>query len=155
MNIGIIIHSHTGHTHLVSHKQMEKLSSGGHSVKIKRVIPENDMQPDIKKIIFKSAPEISTFDALIFGAPVRAFSLSPVLTAYLNQIPSLDRKKILLFTTMFLPFTWMGGENAIYQMKKICFTKSGDVCETGIIKWSGFGRDKRINKMVDRFCGKF
>ena len=83
--------------------------------------------------------------------PVRAFSMSPVLLAYLAKIDSLKDQKIDLFVTQFFPYPWMGGKNAISQMKKTCETKGATVGLTGIINWKNRKREKMIQDLLDQF----
>jgi len=91
---------------------------------------------------------------LIFGSPVHAFSLANAMKVYLEQIPSLQDKKIALFVTKNLPFEWTGGTRAIGQMKKICQYKGGIIMGTGIIIWNK-QRDKKIAEVVDKFSRLF
>jgi hypothetical protein len=85
---------------------------------------------------------------------VQAFALSKVMQMYLEQIPSLQDKKIALFVTKGLPFNWTGGSRAIGQMKKICQAKGGIVYGTEIVVWSK-NRDKKIAELVQKFSGLF
>ncbi|MBM4241195.1 MAG: flavodoxin [Euryarchaeota archaeon] len=154
MNIGIIVHSQTEHTYSVAQTLKEKLSAEGHSTKVERVIPAGDVPPRAKNVKFESRPEVDVYDALIFGAPVQAFSLSAVMTAYMRRLPSLQDKKIACFVTKGLPFNWTGGNRAISQMKKICQSKGGTVIGTGIIIWNK-NREIKIVELVEQFSGLF
>jgi NAD(P)H dehydrogenase (quinone) len=155
VNIGIIVHSDTGNTYSVAQRILEELLREGHSVSLKKVIAIDDKQKDIRKIQLKTIPDVGEYDALIFGAPVRGFSLSPVLSAYLSQIPSLQGKKIECFVTQFFPYPWMGGNRAIKQMKDICQLKNGKVIETGIVNWSSKHRNEKIDFLVEEQIGLF
>jgi NAD(P)H dehydrogenase (quinone) len=155
VNIGIIVHSDTGNTYSVGQRILEALLREGHSVSLKKVIAIDDKQKDIRKIQLKTIPDVGEYDALIFGAPVRGFSLSPVLSAYLSQIPSLQGKKIECFVTQFFPYPWMGGNRAIKQMKDICQLKNGEVIETGIVNWSSKHRNEKIDFLVEEQIGLF
>ncbi len=123
MKIGIIIHSQTNNTYLVAQKLQKKLSDDVNEVEIKRLIMKGGNKPGSKDIQIENPPEVSDYDALIFGSPVHAFSLAPAMKVYLEQIPSLQDKKIALFITKGLRFEWTGGTRAIGQMKKICQSK--------------------------------
>lgn len=155
MNIGIIVYSQTGNTNSVALKLKEKLATAGHSVNIERVIPAGDVQTGAKDIKFKSRPEVSTYDALVFGAPVEAFSLSQVMKSYLTQVASLKGKKGACFVTKGLPFYWTGGSRAIAQMKKICGSKDATVCGTGIVVWGDKNREKKIAEVVEKLSRLF
>lgn len=150
MEIGIIVYSQTEHTYSVAEKLQEKLIGAGNKVKIEKVIPAGEVHPGKKDITFETHPNIDAYDTLIFGSPVHAFNLAPAMKAYLEQIPSLQDKKIACYVTKGLPFHRTGGNQAISQMKKICQSKGGTVIGTGIIVWRG-GRSKEINELVEKF----
>ena len=154
MKIGIIVHSQTEHTYSVAQKLREKLISVGHEANVERVIPLGDVAPGAKDIKFENQPDSQVYDALIFGAPVHAFSLSPAMKTYMEQLPSLQNKIIACFVTKGAPFKWTGGTRAIGQMKKICNARGGKVSETGIIVWNN-KRDKEIDKLVDKITRLF
>lgn len=72
------------------------------------------------------------------------------MNAYLNQIPSLQDKKIACFVTKGLPFDSTGGNQAIKQMKNVCRALGGVVIGTAIVNWS-MGREKKINQLLEKF----
>ena len=76
------------------------------------------------------------------------------MKAYLEQVPSLQNKKIACFVTKGAPFKWTGGIRAIGQMKNICKSKGGTVYGTGIVVWNK-NREKSIADLVDRLSGLF
>jgi flavodoxin len=154
MKIGIIVHSQTGNTYSVAQSIQEALSRKGYSVNIERISAVNDKETDINKIQFKTLPNLKSYDALVFGAPVHAFNLCPGMTAYMSQIPSLQGKKIACFVTKGLPLNSTGGNQAISKMKKICESKGGDVCGSGIVVWNK-GREKHITKIAEEMCKLF
>jgi len=133
MNIGIIIYSQTGNTNSVALKLKEKLSAAGHSVDIEQIEISGELGPRATNFQIKTKPDVDKYDALVFGAPIQAFSLSPAMKSYLTQIASLKNKKVTCFITKHLPFHWTGGNQAINKMKKICKSKDGTVCGSGII----------------------
>ena len=150
MKIGIIIYSQTEHTYSVAQKIKEKLVESGNETNLERVITAGDAPPGAKNIEFKTRPDVSMYDALIFGAPVHAFSLAPAMKAYLEQITPLQNKKVACFVTKGLPFHRTGGNQAINQIKKICESKGGIIFGTGIIVWRG-GREKKIIDLAESF----
>jgi len=155
MNIGIILYSQTGNTYSVSQKLKEKLVKAGHSVNIERLKVIGKVNPGKKDIQFESLPDIEPYDALVFGSPVQAFSLSSTMTAYLSQIKSLQDKKVAFLVTQFFPFPWLGGNRAIGQMKKICESKAAAVCGAEIVNWSNPSREKRITEVVEKLSKLF
>jgi flavodoxin len=151
MKIGIIIYSHTGNTKSVALKLKDKLSSAGHSVKMESITVNADYKPGQDEFRFKVKPEVDRYDALVFGAPVWAFSLATVMRRYLMQTASLKNKKIACFVTQFFPFSWLGGKRACAQMKKICEAKGSRILSSGIVNWAGEKRrGKKIDGIVER-----
>lgn len=149
MNIGIIIHSQTGNTRCVAQKLKEKFSAAGHTVSIESVSAANDGESDVQKIRLTAKPDVSTYDALLFGAPVRGFSLSPVMKAYLAGIGPLRGKKVGCFMTQFFHFAWMGGNRALSQLCETVQAKGAIVYGSGIIQWSrAASRDDQIEAVV-------
>jgi flavodoxin len=150
LKIGIIIHSHTGNTLSVAQELKEKLLAEGHSVSLEQVIAVDDQQGDKAKVEFANKPELDTYDVLIFGAPVRAFSLSAIMAAYLTQVASLQGKKVGCFVTQQFPYPWLGGNRSVRQMKKLCEAKGALVVATGIVNWSSKQRQEKISDTVQK-----
>ncbi len=150
MRIGIVVHSHTGNTHSVGQRLRESLVKAGHDVKIDRLEVVGGEQPNARQFRLTSCPDVSGYDAVILGAPVRGATISPVMAAFLSQVPTLQGKKVLCYVTMFFPFTWMGGTNAIAKMVAASEARAGSVCGTGIIRWSGRRREERITDIIDQ-----
>jgi NAD(P)H dehydrogenase (quinone) len=150
MKVGIIIHSHTGNTLSVAERLKEELITAGHSVSLERVTAVNEEPSAQGSVQLKAIPDASVFDVLIFGAPVRGLSLSPVMKAYLSQLPSLERKKVSCFISQYFPYAWMGGTRTINQMKALCQVKNGTVIETGIVNWSHKQRERLINDVLKK-----
>ena len=148
MNIGILVYSQTGHTLEVAEKLSGKLTSKGHSVSIEKVEPEGDVNPGMKSVAFKSKPDPTPYDAVVFASPVQAFSLAVTMKSYLAQIPRIEGKKIVLLVTKQLPGRWTGGNRAIRQMARSCEEKGGDVVRSDIIFWSSKEREKDIEETV-------
>lgn len=155
MEIGIIVHSLTGNTYSVAQKLEQTLSKAGHHVVIEKIIVAGEENPQDRHFQIETAPDTNKYEALCFCAPVRAFSLSPVMTAYLNQISSLKGKKVACFVTMQFPFAWMGGKHAISQMKRNCNLKNTEVIDTGIIGWSSKQREDQISATVEKLSKVF
>lgn len=148
MKIGIIVFSNTGNTYSVANKLMEKLLQKRHSVKLEKLEPKGKVHPGIKNVELKNIPDIKSYDIVIFGGPVWAFSLSPVLKTFMDKLLSLENKKVICFVTKAVPFNWTGGNNAIAQMVKICKSKGTMPLLTNIINWSK-KRDEQIEKFIN------
>lgn len=149
MKIAIIVHSHTGNTYSVAENLRKRLIQAGHSVNIEKVIAIKDDQTEVAKVQLQTNPDLSTYDGIIFGATVRGFSLSVVMTAYLSQVLSLKGKKIICYVTQFFPYAWMGGKRAIAQMSEICESKGAHISGMGIINWSHKQRKNRIDALTE------
>lgn len=152
MKIGIVIHSYTGNTLEVAQKIQDNFLENGKDVEIQRVSMVGGDKPRGKDINFETLPDLEKYDALIFGSPVHAFSLSLAMKTYLEQIQSLKDKKIVLFVTKGNRFNWMGGNQAIKKMSKICQSKGGILLGSGIIVWNK-QRDQKITKLIHEFSG--
>jgi len=150
MNIGIIVHSHTSNTLSVAEKLKEKFMADGHLVTLEQVTAVNEDPAAAANVELLAIPDTNGYDMIIFGAPVRAFSLSPVMLLYLNQLPSLQGKKISCFVTQQLPFACLGGNRSIKQMKKAIIAKNGTVHETGVVNWSSKKREDLITDLINR-----
>lgn len=129
MKTGIIVHSHTGHTLTVAEKIKDLLIVGGKDAVLARVSAEDEKART--NMVLSSKPETASFDTILFGAPVWAFNLSPVMKAYLNQLDSLKGKKVVCFVTQ----GGFGGGRSVRQMVKICRAKGAEVVTTEVIKW--------------------
>lgn len=150
MKIGIIVDSKSGFTYSIAQKLEEKLSVLRHDVQIERIDPIDDNQIDIKKIQLKSIPDLNQYEAIIFGAWVRGGFLSPTMAAYMDQMPSLQRKKIACFITKGLPFAWTGGNQTVNRMIQLCESKGGKVIDTGMIIRMG-QRKKQTAHLIEKF----
>lgn len=154
MNIGIIVHSHSGHTYKVALKLQEKLSATGHQVTIERLKSVGDAHPGVKNLQLEAYPDLTDYEGLILAAPVWAFNISPVMAAFLSQSSTLKAKKIAAFVTMGFPFAWMGGNRAIAKLKEICKAKGQTLTATAIICRSGNDQNA-VNKMLNDFSEEF
>lgn len=155
MKIGIIIFSNTGNTLSLAERIGDTLKKGRHTVRIEQITTDGDPQKMGNDIKFNNIPKTDPFDAIIFGSPVWAFSLCPVMKEYLSKMDPLKGKKIALFTTKMIPFHWMGGNNAISQMKKLVGSRGGRVIGSGIVAWNKKGPAKNVDDVIDNISGLF
>lgn len=154
MNIGIIVYSQTGHTLSVAARLQERLAAAGRATTLERIMPIGRIRPG-RPVQFEALPNAEQYDALVFGAPVQAFSLALPMADYLKRTVSLQGKKVVCLTTQFLPYPWLGGKRAIDQMKKACEAKGAIVCETGIVNWARRDREQQIAQLVARLSAPF
>ncbi len=132
MNIGIIVYSQTGNTLKAAESIKDTLKAKGHKAAIEQVTIEGELAPD-KPVKLTSTPDASKYDALIVASPVMAFSLNPVMKAYLSQIKEISGKKTACFVAQGLPFNWMGGNQALKWMSRQLRSKGADICGTGTV----------------------
>ncbi|MBT2584105.1 flavodoxin [Planococcus sp. ISL-109] len=157
MKIGIIVHSQTGNTLLVGEKLLEKLRTDGHEVTLTRMqnIGDPSATQNPKDIELDSMPEVTGYDALIFGAWVQAFNLCPGFSKYLKQLPEIERKHVSCFVTQQFRYKWMGGSFALSKMKKLLAEKGVKVSSSGVINWSNKKKEQQIDELVARFSGQY
>lgn len=155
MKIGIIVYSQTGNTASVAQKLKEELEGAGHAAQLETVTTVGEVKPGAKEIELKAAPQVDAYDALVFAAPVHAFSLAPAMKAYLQQLPALAGRKVACFVTKQLPFNWTGGNGAIAKMKKLCQEKGATLCGEAIVTWAGGKREQSIAAAMEKLCQAF
>lgn len=150
MNVGIMIFSRTGNTLLVAEKVRDACLAQGHTAVVHRVRAENGDPNRRLPLRLISAPNPTPLDAVIFGGPVEAFSLSPIMKAYLKQLPQIPGKKAGCFVTQHFPKPWMGGTHAVKQMRVLCQSKGADVAQTGIVNWMNPSRNAQIADVASK-----
>lgn len=150
MNIGIIVYSWSGNTLSVAKKLEEKLSAVGHSVSLKEVKLTQERKQGARDFKIEALPDIGPYEALVFGSAVEAFSLSPVLAAYLKKVDSLIGKKVACLVTQQLPYPWMGGNRAIRQMRRLCRSKGATIVGSAVVNWAKSRREKTIVMAIEQ-----
>lgn len=156
MKIGIIVHSITGNTLSVSEQIQQRLREAGHTVSIARIRPTGKEPVQNEAAVrLEQIPDLSGYDALVFGAPVQAFSLDPVMSAYLKQAPDLGGRKTVCFLTQQLPFRFFAGNRSIRKLQALCEARHGAVCLTGIVNWSHKERSRMIEDLVQGVVRQF
>jgi len=154
MNIGIIVHSHTGHTLSVAMKLKEKLSAFGHAATLEQVQTAGPVKLSAQSAELKTKPAIDTYDALVFGSPVHGGRMSAAMTSYLEQIPSLQGKRVACLVTHFFRREW-GADQTIELMKEVCESKGATVCGSESVRWLSLSRKRQISRVVDSLSELF
>lgn len=155
MNIGLVIYSGTGNTKSIAVKLQEKLTAAGHAVSLEEITITGDTPAQPGKFEFKHIPTVDSYDALIFGAPVQAFSLNPVMKAYMAQLPPLKGKRVALFVTKQLALLRLGGTGAIATLKKEVEARGGKVVGSEIVVWAEKKRAETTQKCIDSISKLF
>ena len=148
--IGIIVYSKTGNTLSVAEKIRDSLTAEGKEVTLERFMAETAAGSNTL-IGLTAKPHCGGYDALIFGAPVQAFSLDPAMTMYMHETATIQAKKTICFITEHLPKPWMGGNHAMRQMLALLKAKGIQAEKAGIVNWSGKTKDEQIASIV-RYC---
>lgn len=139
MKIGIVVYSQTGNTLSVATKLEKKLLSKKYNVFIEQITKEGSSQ---------NRSKINQNDIIIFGAPVHGFNLALEMKTYLEQLPTLEGKKVHCFITHQLPKAWMGGNHSLKQMETLCKNKGAVLIKDGIINWSSKNLNDEIENLV-------
>lgn len=137
MKIGMIVYSEQGHTLSVIEKLYDELAKSGHDPHISRITIQGE--PQTNKFEIVNNPATGEYDALVFAAPVQAFSLNPVMKSYLEKLPSLENKPTVYITTKQLIFRWTGGNRAIRTMQQITQAKDAQPLGSSILIWGKNG----------------
>jgi flavodoxin len=155
MNIGVVVYSQTGNTRSVAVKLQEVLSAAGHRAALEEVRLAGERKQGAKVFELGPLPWMDGYDALVFGSSVEAFSLSPVMAAYLEAVPTLEKKRVACLITQAFPYPWLGGNRAARQMRRLCEAKGATVLGSDVVNWMGAGLDVRIARAVERLAKLF
>ncbi|MFH1513345.1 MAG: flavodoxin [Bacillota bacterium] len=147
MNIGLIVYSETGNTLSVAERMKETLAAAGHTTEIRQITVQPRGKAD-SLVVLKDIPSVEGFDAVIFGAPVQAFSLCRPMTLYLKQLPDIRGLPVAAFIIQGLPRKWMGGNRAFNTLSKLCGAKGAIPVRIGHVHWRTATRDAQIADAV-------
>jgi NAD(P)H dehydrogenase (quinone) len=148
MKIAVVIYSYTGNSFSIGQKIVRFLQSQNHEAQLIRVNVTED-QPSKTDVQLGDIESVAPFDKVIFGSPVRAFSLAPAMVKYLKQVESLSGKTVSCFVTKQLPFSWTGGTSALKKMISLCVEKGAVIDKTAIINWSNNDRDRKTDDFIN------
>mgnify|MGYP001065611220 CR=1 FL=1 len=151
MKVGIIVYSRTNHTISVAQKICDALISEHHDAEVLPITVKNDDPTTGEKIVLDKNPNYDAFDVIIFGSPVWAFSLCPVMKQYLSMGSSLSGKAVHCFVTHHFSFPFLGGNRSVRTMTNLCRAKEADVRKTGVVSWSSKKRASKIEQIVRDF----
>ena len=154
MKVGIIVHSHTGHTLSVARKLEARLSAVGHAVTLEQLEIAGPVDFSATTAALKTRPAIDPYEALVLGSPVNGAHMSAAMKGYLDQIPSLQGKKVALLLTHFFFQGW-GANQTIAQMTEACQSKGAAVLGSGTVRWTSLRRRRQIASAVDSLSALF
>jgi flavodoxin len=118
MHIGIVYFSHTGFTEEFVNRIANGLIKERYHVEIIRLKTNIEVTGPFQGFKILEEPDCSKFDYVLFGGPVWAFSICPVVIEGIKISKGLSGKDVILFVTMGFPFKFMGGTRAINQMSE-------------------------------------
>ena len=128
MKTGIIVYSQSGHTASFARAIADQIREAGLDCDVELLRPHGIPKPWTRNIQFRRIPEVAEYDVILFGAPVWAFSVSPVLRASFTHIDSIKGKKVLPFVTHGLPLS-IGPKRALKQLSNELDFLQADVLE--------------------------
>ncbi|QWB99463.1 hypothetical protein KHQ88_04665 [Mycoplasmatota bacterium] len=142
MKKALIYYSKTGHTESVAQKfeNMDLLK-----------IESSSDDPNQKKIELTKKPDVKDIQHIIFACPVHGFQACKVMVEYLNSLDSLQGKTIDTFVTHHFRFSWLGGLQALKQMRKIIESLGGKVRYQTSINWKSHQRVRDIDQMIELY----
>jgi len=149
MKIGIIVCSYTGHTLSVGEEIKTALLAQGNEVNLVKLTAANEDPRSNEPVRMLSIPDLSSYDAVIFGAPVIGAQLAPVMREYLTHLPPLLEKKAGCFITQHFPLKWMGATSSVQKITKAAEQKGATVLSTGVIQWSSKKRSEQTRQLVE------
>ena len=152
MKIGMIICSYSGHTLSVAEKIKTALIHQGNEVTLVKLAASNEDPKSKEPVRLLSIPDLSSYDVVIFGAPIFGAQLAPVMREYLTRLSPLHAKKAGCFITQHFPWKWMGASSSVQKITKATEQHGATVLATGIVQWSSKKREDQINQLVESMC---
>jgi flavodoxin len=156
MNIGIVIHTNSGHTLKFAQALRDKLVSLGHEVDLTGLRTVGRVSVGVLPIgrvnfTIKNPPDLQEFDAVLVGAPVWGFKASPVIMRYLvEDVQKLKGKRALSFVTMMR----FGGNRALKMMNEELEAAGADVLEGEALRYFIKPNAAELAAAVERICGR-
>jgi len=156
MNIGIVIHTVSGHTLTFAQAIRSKLVEKGHEVDLTGLrttgSPRVGFLPGSGgNFTIKSPPELGGFDVVLIGAPVWGFRPSPVIMRYLvEDVKKLKGKKALAFVTM----GGLGGKRSVEIMSQELEDAGADILEGEALPYFFKVNEEKLAAAVERICGR-
>jgi flavodoxin len=148
MKVGIIVYSKTGNTLQVAERIRAALIEAGLHAEVQRFSAETENAQSNTPVRLTAQPDPNEYDAVIFGAPVQAFSLEPAMSMYLKQIGTLKNVSTLCFVTQHFKKAWMGGNRAMKQLLAQLHEKGVAATAMGVVNWSGNQREVQIDRIA-------
>jgi NAD(P)H dehydrogenase (quinone) len=153
MHIGIFVHSQSGHTSTMGMAVTSRLREKGHEVDIELIKPAGRVHPRMKHVEFRDdVPDMSPYDAVLFGGPVWAFTASPVVGSFIKEIPTLKGKKVLCFSTSGFPTAISGAKGGLKKLGLLLEEAGAAVLEGEPLFWGVGCSKKKMAAAAERIC---
>ncbi|MBN1313848.1 MAG: NAD(P)H-dependent oxidoreductase [Anaerolineales bacterium] len=152
MHIGIIVYSLSGHTLRVAKKLKDRLAASGHRITLDRIEVDGPTTLQAESGVLKTVPPVDAYDAIVLGSPVRGGTPPPPVKSYLNQIGSLQGKKMALLVTGIFPAGW-GRNQTLSELTGILESKGATVCGSGSVGWISLNRKRQIAAAIGSLVG--
>jgi len=138
----IVYYSKTGHTESVVNR-FEDFDS--------QAIKAQSDDPNQKTVEFIFKPSIDDIKHIVFACPVHGFQACRIMKAYIKQLSDFAGKTIDLFVTHHFRFAWLGGRQALKQMRHLIEEKGGKVRYETSINWQSNKRELDIQSMIEKY----
>jgi NAD(P)H dehydrogenase (quinone) len=155
MNVGIFIHSQSGNTSSMGMAITMNLRAQGNEVDIQLMKTAGRLKPRMKHVEFRDdSPNMAPYDVVIFGGPIWGFTVSPVVGAFIKEIPELKGKKALCFSTSGFPTAISGARGGLKKMEMLLDGLGATVLESEPFFWGLFRSKKKMDNAVNRICDR-
>ena len=152
MKIGIFVHSQSGNTAKVGLALTHALRESGHDVSVELLRTVGKVHPRMRHVEFRTIPDMTDFEVVMFGGPIWAFNASPVLVSLLKQTETLKGKKALCFTTSGFPTAFSGAKRAIAALNGQLEGLGATVLPGTALSWGFYCGKKRLDGVVAKIC---
>jgi hypothetical protein len=149
MDVGVVVHTKTGHTLRFGNVIAGKLMARGHYVEVTelKTDPQIDSGSARQCAPFKilNLPDTRRFDVILFGGPVWGFSATPVIIQAIKE-SALYEKKVLCFVTQTFPSAALGGNQAIKLMGETAKAAGANVLAGKSVQGLMHNQEKMMEK---------
>jgi multimeric flavodoxin WrbA len=140
MNIDIVVYSKTRHTLAVATALRERLATLGHGASLIRLGAE--------------AADLDRCEGLVLASPVHGGLPAAEMKAYLEQVSSLQGKKVACLVTGFFPPN-LGRNQALAYLMSACEAKGARIGALGSVGWASLSRRRQIADVVAALASCF
>lgn len=146
MKLGIIFYSFSGSTLAAAEFLKAKAVSRNVAVELLQLKLQNEERSFLRQCsqaVLKKTPgllssdyNLDSYDVIAFASPVWAFTITPALRSYLEEVKTLNNKKTACFLTYG---SGAGSFKALKELENILRSKEGHIIFSRIIKGSKTG----------------